>query len=270
MLHPAATDALYFVANGTGGHSFARTWAEHLANVARWRAIEASRAGGTGERCERNGCMRKASENDRRGLMLAVSSPSGAGKTTLCRRLIAQHSSLALSVSVTTSAPRPGEKDGREYHFVSPTVFQAMAAADAFLEWAEVHGHRYGTPRSAIEERLATGWDVLFDVDWQGAAAIAAAAPLDVVRVFVLPPSLGELAERLKRRAQDDSAVIERRLAGARGEIGHFDEYDWLIVNDDLERAYGELAAIYAAERLRPRRNLVVLRTAERLLGKGG
>ena len=134
--------------------------------------------------------------------MLVISSPSGAGKTTLCRRLIAAHPSLTLSVSCTTRAPRPGERDGREYHFVSPDAFAAMAAAGDFLEWAEVHEHCYGTPRAAVEARLAAGEDVLFDVDWQGAAAIAAAAPLDTVRVFVLPPSLGELAERLAHRAR--------------------------------------------------------------------
>ncbi len=204
----------------------------------------------------------------RRGLMFVVSSPSGAGKTTLCRRLIADHPDLALSISVTTRAPRPGEKDGREYHFVSRRVFTAMAAAEAFLESADVHGHWYGTPRAAVEARLRAGEDVLFDVDWQGAAAIAAAAPADTTRVFILPPSLDELAERLKRRAQDDAAVIERRLAGAAAEIAHWCEYDWLVVNDDLDRAYGELRAIYCAERLRPRRNMAAVASAKRLLGE--
>lgn len=202
----------------------------------------------------------------RRGLMLVVSSPSGAGKTSLCARMIAAHAGLVLSTSVTTRAPRPGEVDGREYHFVSPDAFAAMVGEDALLEWADVHEHRYGTPRAPVLARLAAGEDVLFDVDWQGAAAIAARAPADTVRVFILPPSLAALEARLTARAQDAPDVIRRRLARARGEIAHWREYDWVIVNDDFAVAYGELARLYAAERLRPWRDPAVAALAARLL----
>ncbi len=148
--------------------------------------------------------------------MLVISSPSGAGKTSLSRRLIAEFPDLSLSVSCTTRPPRPGEEDGREYHFVSPEQFQAMVRDQAFLEYALVHEHSYGTPREPVMRALAEGRDVLFDVDWQGATSIAAGAPGDVVRVFILPPSLAELKRRLHARAQDAHRVIERRPAGAR------------------------------------------------------
>jgi guanylate kinase len=193
--------------------------------------------------------------SDRRGLLLVVSSPSGAGKTTLSNRLLADHPDLVLSVSATTRAPRAGETDGREYRFLDRAAFDAMVAGDAFLEWADVHEHRYGTPREAVAAALADGKDVLFDIDWQGAAAIAAAAPAEAVRVFVLPPTMADLAQRLHDRAQDEEDVIRRRLARAYGEIAHWREYDYVLVNDDLERAYAELAAIYRAERLRRGRN---------------
>jgi guanylate kinase len=188
--------------------------------------------------------------------MLVVSSPSGAGKTTLCRRLLASSPELVASVSATTRAPRPGEVDGREYRFLGREAFDAMVAAGAFLEWADVHEHRYGTPRTPVAEALATGKDVLFDIDWQGAAAIAATAADEAVRVFVLPPTMADLATRLNGRAQDDEGVIRRRLARAYGEIAHWTEYDYVIVNDDLERAYEELSAIYRAGRLKRVRNL--------------
>jgi guanylate kinase len=191
----------------------------------------------------------------RRGLLLVISSPSGAGKTSLSRRLIADCPDLALSVSATTRSKRPGEAHGREYLFLDRAGFDAMIAADAFLEWFEVHEHRYGTPRAPVMERLSAGKDVLFDVDWQGALAIRAAAPRDTVQVFILPPDLATLAARLERRAQDAPDVISRRLARARGEIEHWSDYDYVIVNDDFEDAYARLLAIYRAERERPDRN---------------
>jgi guanylate kinase len=192
----------------------------------------------------------------RRGLLLVISSPSGAGKTSLSVRLVADHSGLALSVSATTRAPRPGEVDGREYWFVTPERFRALIASQDFLEWAEVHEHAYGSPREPVMRELDDGRDVLFDIDWQGAQAINEALPDDTVRVFVLPPSMADLAKRLRGRAQDAEDVILRRLGRARGEIAHWDEYDYVIVNDDFDRAYLELTAIYQAERLRRERNL--------------
>jgi guanylate kinase len=208
-------------------------------------------------------------QSPRRGLLLVISSPSGAGKTSLSRRLVAAHPGLTLSVSATTRAPRPGEAHGREYLFVTPEAFQAMVAEDAFLEWAEVHEHAYGSPRAPVLRHLDEGRDVLFDIDWQGAQAIAADAPADTVRVFILPPSMDALAQRLHSRAQDAEDVIARRLGRARGEIAHWDEYDYVIVNDDIEQAYGELAAIYAAERLRRARNLWISPLVSTLLGEG-
>jgi guanylate kinase len=191
----------------------------------------------------------------RRGLLLIVSSPSGAGKTSLCRRLMADHPGLELSVSVTTRQPRPGEVDGREYHFVSPEAFQDLVAQDLLLEWAEVHGNRYGSPRVPVEAALASGRDVLFDIDWQGARDVAIRAGRDVVRVFVLPPSIQELRRRLYARAQDQADVIERRVEKAKSEIEHWGEYDYVIVNEDFDRSYADLAHIYHAERTRKDRN---------------
>src|ERR1700761_2410299 len=196
-----------------------------------------------------------SSERPRRGLLLVISSPSGAGKTSLSRRLVADHADLQLSVSATTRPPRPGEEDGREYHFVSRERFEAMVADKAFLEHAEVHEHRYGSPRAPIMAALERGEDVLFDIDWQGAMSIAAEAPGDVVRVFILPPSMADLSRRLHARAQDAEDVIQRRLARAYGEIAMWGEYDYVILNDDFDAAYAELAHIYHAERLRRARN---------------
>jgi guanylate kinase len=210
-----------------------------------------------------------AAERSRRGLMLVVSSPSGAGKTTLTRQLIAAHPELALSVSCTTRAPRRGEKEGREYFFVTPEEFEAMARRDAFLEHALVHENRYGTPRAAVEAALTAGHDVLFDIDWQGAMAIHEKAGADVVRVFVLPPSMAELSRRLHHRAQDAEDVIQRRLERAQGEIRMWAEYDYVLVNDDFERAYAELERIYLAERLRRARNPWLAPFVQRLLDEG-
>jgi guanylate kinase len=192
---------------------------------------------------------------DRRGLLLVISSPSGAGKSSLARRLMASHPAMALSVSATTRSPRPGEADGREYRFLTRGAFDEMAAVGDFLEWAEVHEHRYGTPRAPVMAALARGQDMLFDIDWQGAEKIAMSAPGDTVRVFILPPNMAELAARLHSRAQDAEDVIARRLGRAKGEIEKWVDYDYVIVNDDFDRALGELEAIYRTERMRPRRN---------------
>jgi guanylate kinase len=187
----------------------------------------------------------------RRGLLLIVSSPSGAGKTSLSRRLVADHADLALSISATTRAPRPGEEHGREYFFVSDAEFQTLVEHDDFLEWANVHGYRYGTPRAPVEAALEAGKDVLFDIDWQGAEQIAGKLPTDAVRVFILPPSMRELARRLHARAQDSQKVIEGRLERAYGEIAQWRAYDYVIVNVDYDHAYADLAHIYHAERLK-------------------
>jgi len=187
----------------------------------------------------------------RRGFMLLVSSPSGAGKTSLSRRLVADFADLELSISATTRGPRPGERDGREYHFMDRAGFEAMIAGDAFLEWAHVHDNLYGSPRAPIMAALEAGRDVLFDIDWQGAASVAEKAPDDSVRVFILPPSMPDLRRRLEARAQDSAEVIERRLSRAAGEIAKWGLYDYVIVNDDFDRAYADLAHIYRAERLK-------------------
>ncbi|HEY5413039.1 MAG TPA: guanylate kinase [Caulobacteraceae bacterium] len=192
----------------------------------------------------------------RRGLLLVISSPSGAGKTSLSRRLIADYPELSLSISCTTRAPRPGEQDGREYHFVTPEIFDELAREQAFLEFAHVHEHRYGTPRPPVEQALQDGRDVLFDIDWQGAMSIAAGMPGDVVRVFILPPSMAELRRRLHTRAQDAEDVIERRLGRAKDEIRMWAEYDYVLVNEDIDRCYAALVEIYRAERLKRGRSL--------------
>lgn len=187
--------------------------------------------------------------------MLIVSSPSGAGKTSLCRRLMADHSDLVLSVSATTREIRPGEMADRDYHFLSDAEFDRMVAEDAFMEWADVHGNRYGSPKAPVYEALKSGSDVLFDIDWQGAREIARKAPDDAVRVFILPPSLAELKRRLVTRSQDADDVIERRVGNAKEEIEHAGDFDYIFVNDDFDRSYAELAHIYHAERSRRPRN---------------
>ena len=203
----------------------------------------------------------------RRGLMLVVSSPSGAGKTSLSRRLVADHAELELSISCTTRSARPGEQEGREYHFVDRAGFDRQVAEGGFLEWAEVHDNLYGTPRAPVLATLDAGRDVLFDIDWQGAASVAAQAPHDVVRVFVLPPTMIDLRRRLVARAQDGAEVIARRLERAPGEIAHWGDYDYVLVNDDFDQAYSDLAHIYHAERLKRARNPWLSGFAEALLG---
>jgi guanylate kinase len=194
-------------------------------------------------------------ETQRRGLLLLVSSPSGAGKTSLSRRLVADHGDLILSISATTRPPRPGEEEAREYFFKTPAEFDRMIAAGEFLEWAEVHNHRYGTPKAPVMAALEAGHDVLFDIDVQGARAIAEAAPADSVRVFVLPPSWSDLSRRLHARAQDSEEIINLRLDRGREEITHWGEYDYVIVNKNFDRAYADLGHIYRAERMKPGRN---------------
>ncbi|HAQ35540.1 MAG: guanylate kinase [Maricaulis sp.] len=187
----------------------------------------------------------------RRGMMFVLSSPSGAGKTTLSKRLMDKNPDIVISVSWTTRAARPGEVDGRDYVFVDEARFKDNIAADGFYEYAKVFDHYYGTPRAPVEEALAEGRDVIFDIDWQGARLLAEAAPDDAVRVFILPPSLRLLADRLKKRGQDAADVIERRMARAEAEISHWDEYDYVIVNEDFARALEEIDLILHAERLR-------------------
>ena len=187
--------------------------------------------------------------NDRRGVMLILSSPSGAGKSTLARNLLKVDGAVDLSVSVTTRARRVSEVDGVDYHFVDAERFAAMRAGGELLEWAEVHGNLYATPRAPVEAALAAGRDVLFDIDWQGTRQLAEAMPADVVRVFVLPPSMAELRRRLERRAEDARDVIARRLDNARDEIRHWRDYEYVIVNDDLQRSLGIVLGVLGAER---------------------
>jgi len=194
-------------------------------------------------------------ETVRRGLLMLVSSPGGAGKTSLSRRLVADFKGMTLSISATTRPPRPGEVDGREYFFKTREQFEAMIAAGELLEWAEVNGHRYGTPKAPVMAALEAGRDVMFDIDWQGARHVAGQAPQDSVRVYILPPSWSDLSRRLHARAQDDQAVIDQRLALGRREVAHWTEYDYVIVNKDFDHAYADLVHIYRAERMKPGRN---------------
>jgi guanylate kinase len=195
-------------------------------------------------------------ETTRRGMLLLVSSPAGAGKTSLTRQLVADHSDLMLSISATTRDPRPGEHEGREYFFKTRPEFEAMVEAGAFLEWAVVNGNYYGTPKAPVMQALEDGHDVLFDIDWQGARQIAEEAPDDSVRVFILPPAWGDLERRLRARAQDSEAVMAARLELGREEIAHWSEYDYVIVNKNFDRAYADLGHIYRAERMKPGRNV--------------
>ena len=191
-------------------------------------------------------------QTKRRGLMLILSSPSGAGKTTLTRMLLQDKAlDLTLSVSVTTRERRSSEADGIHYHFIGARQFEAMRASGDLLESAEVHAHRYGTPRAPVEAVLAQGRDMLFDIDWQGAQQLREALGGDVVSIFILPPSMRELRARLDRRAEDSSTAIAGRLENARKEIVRWRQYDYVLINDDLQRAYTDIVAIITAERAR-------------------
>ncbi len=195
-------------------------------------------------------------ETSRRGLMLVLSSPSGAGTSTLSRLLLQDETDLSLSISVTTRARRPSEVEGVHYHFIDPARFVAMRDHGELLEWAEVHGNLYGTPRQPVETALAAGRDVLFDIDWQGARQVADAMPDDIVRIFVLPPTMAELRARLERRAEDGADVIGRRLANARNEIRHWEEYEYVIVNEDLEASTQRVRSILVSARLERERQI--------------
>jgi len=188
---------------------------------------------------------------ERRGLLLVLSSPSGAGKTTLAGRLTQADPGLSMSVSVTTRAPRQGEVDGKDYIFIDRQDFERRKQAGDLIEWAEVHGNFYATPRGPVSNALARGEDMLFDIDWQGAGQLRAETGADMVGVFILPPDGATLERRLKTRAQDSQAVVSRRLAAAASEIAHWRDYDYVIVNADLEASLAGLRAILAAERLK-------------------
>jgi guanylate kinase len=205
----------------------------------------------------------------RRGLMLILSSPSGAGKTTLAANLLAaEGEACTLSVSATTRPPRPGEADGEHYHFVPRAEFEARRDAGEFIEWAEVFGNLYGTPRQSVESALRAGQDVVFDIDWQGARLLAASAPDDVVRVFILPPSRDALSHRLSARASDSPDVLARRLAGASEEMSHWHEYDYVIVNRDLDESLESLTCILTAERLKRARRPGLAAFVEQLMSE--
>jgi guanylate kinase len=190
----------------------------------------------------------------RRGLMLVLSSPSGAGKTTLSRRLLESDPAIDLSISVTTRPPRPGEVDGRDYHFIDRAQFDAMVVRGELLEWAQVFGNRYGTPRGPVETALAGGRDVLFDIDWQGTQQLREKGRADLVSVFVLPPSIPDLEQRLKSRAQDTPEVIRSRMAKAADEMSHWAEYDYVVINREIADAFEDVRAILGAERLKRER----------------
>lgn len=195
-------------------------------------------------------------KSQRRGLMIVLSSPSGAGKTTLTRQLLSENQNMAMSVSATTRRPRPGEVDGRDYFFVDKTQFSNMIEEGEFLEHAKVFDNYYGTPRGPVEDSLEQGKDVIFDIDWQGAQQLTQAASDDLVKIFILPPGMQELEKRLRSRAQDSDDVIAKRMSKSEGEISHWAEYDYVIVNEEVDLAMAELSAIVIAERLKRKRQL--------------
>ncbi|WP_404712293.1 guanylate kinase [Sphingomonas sp. MMS24-J13] len=202
----------------------------------------------------------------RRGVLFVLSSPSGAGKSTIARMLLEADRDIAMSVSATTRPMRPGEVDGRDYHFVELEQFRQMVRDDEFLEWAHVFDHRYGSPRQPIEDMLGSGKDVLFDIDWQGAQQLYQKAGGDVVRVFILPPSVEELGRRLARRGTDDQAVIDGRMARAASEISHWDGYDYVLINDDVQACFDQVLTILKAERLRRSRQTGLIGFARKLM----
>ena len=203
---------------------------------------------------------------NRRGVLFVLSSPSGAGKTTISRMMLEADKDIALSISATTRPPRPGEIDGVHYHFVDVETFKKMAADGEFLEWAHVFGHRYGTPRAPVDAMLEAGKDVLFDIDWQGAQQLYQEAGPDVVRVFVLPPTMEELERRLRSRNTDSDEVIAARMERAANEISHWDGYDYVLINDHVEGCFDEVRAILRAERLKRRRQIGLIGFARDLI----
>jgi guanylate kinase len=210
--------------------------------------------------------MALASNPSRRGLLMIISSPSGAGKTSLCERLLADETQLSMSVSATTREARPGEVDGKHYHFVDDARFTQMVEAGAFLEWAQVFGHRYGTPHAPVELLLSQGRDVLFDIDWQGTQQVRDRIEKDVVAVFILPPSMQVLGDRLRGRAKDSADVIAGRMAKAADEISHWPEYDYVLINEDFDSCLSQLKNILAAERLKRRRQLYLSAFVKQML----
>jgi guanylate kinase len=204
----------------------------------------------------------------RRGLMLVLSSPSGAGKTTIARKLLEQHPGIEISVSHTTRKMRKGERDGKDYHFVDHDTFTKMRDHGDFLEWAVVFDNYYGTTRKPVEEALAAGRDILFDVDWQGAASLRAKAGDDVVTVFILPPTAADLEQRLNERAQDPPEIVRRRMLAASNEIQHWTEYDYVVVNYDIDRSVAAIRAILTAERLRRTRLMGLKEFVQNLLAE--
>lgn len=204
---------------------------------------------------------------DRRGLMFILSSPSGAGKTTISRMLLMADEEIKLSVSATTRPRRPGEVDGVDYFFVTDAEFERMVEADEFYEWAHVFGHRYGTPKAHIRSGLKNGEDFLFDIDWQGTQELKQKAHDDVVSVFILPPSLAELRNRLESRAQDSAEVIDSRMERARGEISHWAEYDYVVINDDVDQCFVKVREILHAERMKRARQTGLVPFARELMG---
>jgi guanylate kinase len=203
---------------------------------------------------------------DHRGLLFVLSSPSGAGKSTIARMLLAEDKEIDMSISVTTRPMRPGEVDGRDYHFVDVPTFKEMVANGELMEWAHVFDHRYGTPKAPVEEVLAKGHDVLFDIDWQGAQQLYQQAGQDVVRVFILPPSVDELERRLRARGTDDTAVVEARMARANAEISHWDGYDYVLINDDVQTCFAQVLTILNAERLRRSRQTGLIGFVRKLM----
>jgi len=202
-------------------------------------------------------------------MLLVLSSPSGAGKTTLAHRLLEADAGIRMSVSVTTRLKRPNEVEGEDYFFVAPEHFEEMVREGALLEHATVFGNRYGTPKAAVDKLLEAGRDVLFDIDWQGAQQLAQKAKDDLVRVFILPPSRAELERRLSERAQDSASVVAARMAQANNEISRWSEYDYVIINDDVEKAEAQLKAIVAAERLNRQRQTGLVDFVRRLMREG-
>ncbi|MES2492354.1 MAG: guanylate kinase [Pseudomonadota bacterium] len=205
----------------------------------------------------------------RRGLMLILSSPSGAGKTTIARKLLSEDREIDMSVSATTRPIRPGEVEGKDYHFVTQLEFDRMVEAGEFFEWARVFGHNYGTPKAAIRAGLKSGCDYLFDIDWQGTQQLYQKAQADVVRVFILPPSLDELRRRLVGRNTDAADVIAARMARAQAEISHWDGYDYVVINDDIDACFAKVREILEAERMRRTRQTGLIDFVRALTGEG-